>query len=107
MFFRFGTLIKGPIILIFVGLPIIFFSIITKKSYLLKCLHSTLGYTLYVFIVLPWFILITMKAGEHFWYESVINDLLRKVSSGQESHGFLPGYYSLLLLIFFGQDVFF
>ena len=100
-FLGFGTLIKGPIILIFVGLPIIFFSIITKTSYLLKCLHSTLGYILYVFIVLPWFILITMKAGEHFWYESVINDLLRKVSSGQESHGFLPGYYSLLLFIFF------
>ena len=31
----------------------------------------------------------------------VINDLFNKVRSGQESHGFVPGYYTLLIFLFF------
>ena len=52
-------------------------------------------------ITIPWFVLINIKSGGVFWYESVGNDLFNKVKSGQESHGFPPGYYSLLLFIFF------
>lgn len=96
----FGTLTKGPVIFIFVIIPIFVFSIIKKTFILFKYLHSFTGYLVYVFIVVPWFVLITIKSGKFFWYESVVNDLFRKVSSGQESHGFPPGYYSFLLIIF-------
>ena len=34
-----------------------------------------------------------------FWHESVGHDLFQKIKSGQESHGFPPGYYLLLLFI--------
>ena len=96
-----GTLVKGPIILIFVGVPLFCFSFIRKDFSLVKSLHSLSCYLIYFCIVTPWFVLITIKSGRTFWYESVINDLLNKVKSGQESHGFFPGYYSFLLFLFF------
>ena len=96
-----GTIIKGPIILIFVGLPLLTYALITKNFLLIKSFHSFGGYSIFFLITLPWFIIITIQSDGLFWYESVINDLLRKVSKGQESHGFPPGYYLILLFIFF------
>ena len=95
-----GILIKGPIILIFTILPLFFFSLIKKKNFL-KSVWSTFGFLLFISISVPWFILINIKSGGIFWYESIGNDLFEKVKSGKESHGFPPGYYSLLLLLFF------
>ena len=45
--------------------------------------------------------LITIKSGGSFWLESVGHDLFGKVSSGQESHGFPPGYYLITTLFLF------
>jgi 4-amino-4-deoxy-L-arabinose transferase-like glycosyltransferase len=45
--------------------------------------------------------MITIKSKGLFWHESLGNDLFNKVKSGQESHGFPPGYYSLLIFLFF------
>ena len=95
-----GVLIKGPIIFIFVVIPLLIFSVITKKN-LLKEIYSTFGVLLFLIISVPWFVLISIKSGGTFWNESLINDLLRKISTGQESHGFPPGYYSILIFIFF------
>ena len=96
-----GVLIKGPIIIIFTILPLIVFSLISRNFNLLKYIHSSLGYFIFLILVVPWFILITIESDGSFWYESVVNDLFKKVSSGQESHGFPPGYYTILLFIFF------
>ena len=96
-----GVLIKGPIIIIFTILPLIVFSLISRNINLLKYIHSYLGYVIFLILVVPWFILITIESDGIFWYESVVNDLFKKVSSGQESHGFPPGYYTILLFIFF------
>tara|TARA_B100000989_G_scaffold103487_1_gene75760 strand:+ start:99 stop:1736 length:1638 start_codon:yes stop_codon:yes gene_type:complete len=96
-----GVLIKGPIIIIFTILPLIVFSIICKNANLLKYIHFPLGYLFFLILVLPWFFLITIESNGLFWYESVVHDLFKKVASGQESHGFPPGYYTILLLIFF------
>ena len=94
-----GTIIKGPIIFIFTLLPLSIFSFICKRNFF-KIFWSNLGTLLFFVVVLPWFIIITIKSGNNFWYESVYNDLLKKVGSGQESHGFPPGYYTALLFIF-------
>ena len=96
----FGILIKGPIIIIFTFFPLIIFSILRKRNFI-KDIWSTFGFVLLLLITIPWFVLINIKSGGAFWYESVGNDLFNKVKSGQESHGFPPGYYSLLLFIFF------
>jgi 4-amino-4-deoxy-L-arabinose transferase-like glycosyltransferase len=47
-------------------------------------------------LVLPWFVAIVMRAGDTFFAESVGQDMLAKVYSGQESHGAPPGYYFAL-----------
>ena len=95
-----GVLIKGPIIFIFTILPLIIFSIIKRKNFL-KEIFSFSGLILFLILTLPWFIIITIKSNGAFWYESVGHDLLGKVSSGQESHGFPPGYYLITTLILF------
>ncbi len=100
IFLAFGVLIKGPIIFIFTLFPILFFSFY-KKIHILRNIFSYSGFTVFISISLPWFILINIKSGGLFWYESVGHDLLSKVKSGQESHGFPPGYYTLLLFVFF------
>ncbi len=98
--FAIGILIKGPIIIIFTLFPLLVFSIIKKKNYF-KYIWSISGIILLLCVSVPWFVLINIKSGGLFWYESVGNDLLKKVRSGQESHGFPPGYYSLLIFLFF------
>ncbi len=95
-----GILIKGPIIIVFTILPLSLFSFIKKINYL-RSIWSTFGFILFICISVPWFVLINIKSGGLFWYESVGNDLLEKVKSGKESHGFPPGYYSLLIFLFF------
>jgi 4-amino-4-deoxy-L-arabinose transferase-like glycosyltransferase len=52
-------------------------------------------------LVLPWFVAITGRAGEAFYSESIGQDLLSKIFSGQEGHGGPPGYYLLLFWITF------
>lgn len=96
-----GTLIKGPIILLFVFLPVVFYFLFTKDYLIFTYIKSKLGLLIFLFLVLPWFIIITIKSDGLFWHESLINDLFNKVKSGQESHGFIPGYYFILLFIFF------
>ncbi len=95
-----GVLVKGPIIFIFTVLPLLIFSIVQKKNFL-KLLWTNLGLLIFFIISVPWFFLITIKSGGVFWYESLLNDLFNKVTSGQESHGFIPGYYSILIFLFF------
>lgn len=96
----FGVLVKGPIIFIFTILPLITFSIIQKKNFF-SLIWTNIGFLIFLLISIPWFVLISIKSNGLFWHESVINDLFNKVKSGQESHGFLPGYYTLLIFLFF------
>ena len=95
-----GVLTKGPIILIFVFLPLPVLCILQKKNYF-KNVFSLAGLSIFLVAVLPWFILITIKSDGMFWSESVGHDLLKKIGTSQESHGFFPGYYSFLIFVFF------
>ena len=96
----FGILIKGPIILIFTIFPLFGLSIVKKKNFF-KFIWTKMGFLIFLLISIPWFVLISIKSNGLFWHESVINDLFNKVKSGQESHGFIPGYYTLLIFLFF------
>ncbi|MFL2660874.1 MAG: ArnT family glycosyltransferase [Alphaproteobacteria bacterium] len=95
-----GILIKGPIIILFTLIPLLVFSLIKKDNYF-RLFWSIKAFSLFLIISIPWFIIINIKSGGIFWDESVGNDLFNKIKSGQESHGFPPGYYSLLILVFF------
>ena len=101
-----GVLIKGPIIFIFTMLPLFVLCIFKKKNFF-KIIWTIRGFLLFLLVSIPWFIAITIISDGLFWHESAINDLFNKVRSGQESHGFPPGYYSTLMLLMFWPGVIF
>jgi 4-amino-4-deoxy-L-arabinose transferase-like glycosyltransferase len=91
-----GVLLKGPLILMLVGLtaaPLIIFD--RSARWLLK-LRPAAGIAWMVILTLPWFAAILSRSGGTFLTESLVKDLFAKVASGQETHGAPPGYYLLL-----------
>ena len=102
-----GVLIKGPIIFIFTLLPILVTSLI-KKNNLISLIWSKRAFLIFLIISVPWFVLISYESDGLFWHESVVHDLFNKIKSGQESHGFPPGYYLILMtLLFWPGAIFF
>jgi 4-amino-4-deoxy-L-arabinose transferase-like glycosyltransferase len=91
-----GVLIKGPLILMVVGLTAATLAIVDRSVSWLRHLKPVAGIAWCVVLVLPWFLAIFMRAGDAFLVESVGQDLLSKLASGQESHGAPPGYYFVL-----------
>ena len=96
-----GVLIKGPLILMFVGLTALTLSIADRSGRWLWSLRPLAGLAWLLLLVLPWFIAILVKSGGSFIAQSVGEDMLSKVTGGQESHGAPPGYYFLLFWVTF------
>ena len=94
-----GILIKGPIILILQFYLYFFIQFFRERIYLIWYGRSWDFLLFNYFNTLVYFDI--YKSNGLFWHESVVNDLFNKVKSGQESHGFIPGYYSLLIFLFF------
>jgi 4-amino-4-deoxy-L-arabinose transferase-like glycosyltransferase len=96
-----GILIKGPLILMFVGLATATLVVLERSVRWLGALRPIAGLAWMSALVLPWFIAIVGRAGEAFFAESIGQDLLAKVVSSQEAHGAPPGYYFLLFWLTF------
>jgi 4-amino-4-deoxy-L-arabinose transferase-like glycosyltransferase len=96
-----GVLIKGPLILMFVGLPVLALSILDRSPRWLMALRPLTGSVWLLILVLPWFAAIVAKSGTEFFALAVGQDMLAKVTSAQESHGAPPGYYFLLFFLTF------
>ncbi|HEY6834542.1 MAG TPA: glycosyltransferase family 39 protein [Pseudolabrys sp.] len=96
-----GVLIKGPLILMFVGLTAIVLSIADKSWRWIWSLRPFAGFAWMILLVLPWFIAIVAKSGDSFFVQAIGQDMLEKVASGQEAHGAPPGYYLLLFWVTF------
>lgn len=95
-----GILLKGPLILMFAGLAIISLAIMDRGASWLWRLRPVWGVMWMLVLVLPWFILIFLRAGDAFFADSVGGDMLSKLAA-QESHGAPPGVYLLLFWITF------
>ena len=95
-----SILIKGPLIVMFVGLAIVSLAIMDRGASWLWRLRPVWGLMWMLVLVLPWFILIYLRAGDAFFADSVGGDMLSKLSA-QESHGAPPGVYLLLFWITF------
>ena len=93
-----GLLIKGPIVPMVWGLAILVLSASQRSFRWLKPLRFGPGLLLCLVVALPWFVAIMLKTGGSFFAESVGQDMLGKVSEGQEKHWGPPGLY---LLVFF------
>ncbi len=96
-----GVLLKGPLILMFVGLTAGALSIYDRSARWLKNLRPLPGMLLLIVLVLPWFLAIVLRAGNAFFVDSIGEDMLSKVAGGQESHGAPPGYYVALFFVTF------
>ena len=96
-----GVMLKGPLILMFIGLPAVTLTIADRSARWLKALRPLAGIVWVIVVVLPWLIAIVSRAGGSFFEESLGHDMLAKVTSGQEAHGAPPGYYLLLYWVTF------
>src|SRR5689334_12248562 len=95
-----GILLKGPLILMFVGLTIAALAILDRGVAWLSRLRPVWGLMWMLVLVLPWFVAIYWRAGDAFFADSVGGDMLSKLSA-QESHGAPPGVYLLLFWVTF------
>ncbi len=95
-----GILIKGPLILMFVGLTILALAILDRSVAWLWRLRPVWGLMWTLVLALPWFVAIFWRAGEAFFSNSLGGDMLSKLGA-QESHGAPPGVYLLLFWVTF------
>jgi 4-amino-4-deoxy-L-arabinose transferase-like glycosyltransferase len=96
-----GILLKGPLILMFVGLTAASASVFDRSARWLRTLRPLAGTAWMLLLVLPWFAAIVSRAGDSFFAESLGHDMLEKVTSSQEAHGAPPGTYLLLYWVTF------
>jgi 4-amino-4-deoxy-L-arabinose transferase-like glycosyltransferase len=96
-----GILIKGPLILMVVGLAAVTLVIIDRSARWLLALRPLPGLLWLLLLVLPWFIAIYARVGSQFLIGSVGEDMLAKVASPQETHGAPPGLYVILFFVTF------
>ena len=96
-----GILLKGPLILMVVGLAALALVIADRSANWLMRLRPMVGVLWILLLVLPWFVAIMGRAGDSFLQESVGRDLLAKIFKGQETHGAPPGYYLALFWVTF------
>jgi 4-amino-4-deoxy-L-arabinose transferase-like glycosyltransferase len=94
-----GILDKGPLILMVVGLAAATLSIVDRSARWLGALRPLPGIGWLIVLVLPWFIAISLRAGDAFFVHSVGHDMLAKIGGGQELHGAPPGMYVLLFFV--------
>ena len=94
-------LLKGPLIVMVVGLAAIALIAVDRSARWLLVLKPLVGIAWLALLVLPWFLAIVGRAGDAFFAESVGQDLLSKVVAGQESHGAPPGNYFVLFWLTF------
>jgi 4-amino-4-deoxy-L-arabinose transferase-like glycosyltransferase len=95
-----GILLKGPLILMFVGLTIVLLAILDRSAVWLWRLRPVWGLMWMLVLVLPWFVAIFWRAGDAFFANSLGGDMLSKLAA-QESHGAPPGLYLLLFWVTF------
>lgn len=95
-----GILLKGPLILMFVGLTIVTLAFLDRSAEWLWRLRPVWGLIWMLVLVLPWFVAIFWRAGDAFFADSIGGDMLSKLAA-QESHGAPPGVYLLLFWLTF------
>lgn len=95
-----GILLKGPLILMFVGLTILTLAILDRSAAWLWRMRPVWGLMWMLVLVLPWFVAIFWRAGDAFFADSIGGDMLSKLAA-QESHGAPPGLYFVLFWVTF------
>ena len=88
-----GIMIKGPMVIMFTGLAALVLSVRERSAAWLGGLRPGLGILFVLLCVLPWGIAIAVKSGGEFYKLAVGDDMLGKVTTGQQKHWGPPGFY--------------
>jgi 4-amino-4-deoxy-L-arabinose transferase-like glycosyltransferase len=88
-----GVLLKGPLIVMIVGLAVVTLAVVDRSVSWLARLRPLAGVLWLMLLVLPWFIAIIGRSGDAFFVDSVGGDMLSKLTGGQETHGAPPLAY--------------
>ncbi|OYQ33536.1 hypothetical protein CHU95_14180 [Niveispirillum lacus] len=87
-----GVLVKGVILMV-VGTAILALWLIDREVWWVRRLRPALGLPLFLAVILPWLIAITIATQGAFFGTAVGQEFLGKAGTGQESHGAPPGYF--------------
>ena len=96
-----GILVKGPMILYFVGLTVIALSAWERRWGWIALMRPMFALAIIVLINVPWLVAIGLVTKGAYFSEAIGQDFLGKAISGQESHWGPPGYYLVSLLVGF------
>ena len=88
-----GVLIKGPLVIMFAGFATAILSWRERSLAWFRALKPGLGFLFVLLVVLPWFVAIAVKSGGAFYSKAVGDDMLGKVTTGQQQHFAPPGFY--------------
>jgi 4-amino-4-deoxy-L-arabinose transferase-like glycosyltransferase len=92
-----GILVKGPVTPMISLFTIGCLTAADRDAKWLKSMKPLAGLAITALLVSPWMIAIGMATKGAFFEQALVKDMLFKVASGQESHGFPPGFYLLLM----------
>ena len=94
-----GMLVKGPIILFFVGLTALALALLERRAHWLTRLRPLPGAALALAMASPWFFAIMARSEGDFARQALRQDLLGKLVTAQEGHAGPPGYYAAALFL--------
>jgi 4-amino-4-deoxy-L-arabinose transferase-like glycosyltransferase len=92
-----GLMLKGPIILIVVGLTVLALSLWDRNWRWLSRLHAGWGVLVTLAIALPWYIAIGVQTDGAFFDRAVGKSFLGKVATSQQGHKGPFGYHLAML----------
>jgi 4-amino-4-deoxy-L-arabinose transferase-like glycosyltransferase len=96
-----GFLVKGPMILFFLGLTVIALSIWERRWGWIMSMRPIFALGIIILINVPWLVAIGLVTKGVYFTEAIGQDFLGKAIASQESHWGPPGYYLVTLLILF------
>jgi 4-amino-4-deoxy-L-arabinose transferase-like glycosyltransferase len=99
--FGIGILVKGPMILFFVGLTVIALSFWEGRWRWISSMRPMFGLGIVTLINVPWLVAIGLVTNGAYFTEALGQDFLGKMGGAQESHWGPPGYYLATLLVGF------
>ncbi|MGV6889316.1 ArnT family glycosyltransferase [Rhodophyticola sp. SM2404] len=96
-----SVLIKGPIVFLILVPILTFISWKSRSLDFLRYLRPMAGLLVFLALVLPWYVAITLRSDGLFWQASLMRDFLGKIHEGQEGHGAPFGTYLVLFWVTF------
>jgi 4-amino-4-deoxy-L-arabinose transferase-like glycosyltransferase len=96
-----GILVKGPMILMFVGLTVLALSLWEGRWGWIMSMRPIFGLGIVILINVPWLVAIGLVTNGDYFKEALGQDFFGKALSSQESHWGPPGYYLVTMLVSF------